>query len=1306
MYGITELLKLIGSFGYAYESKLKILNEENGKQIGAFLKNIFNAVPDDINPKSLNSISDFLKELASIGIIGTGVLALQSKVINGEFGENINAFIMNLLNGMTDEKLKAVETFNKSIVSLGKSMLMFTGSMLMIAAGIALLGADVVVGSMVLISAFTATTLYIMKRFADESNNLESGTKALINVSKAISLLTLDVIMLGGLTLVMNAVEWESLLKVGMLMTGFGLIISAALSASEKWNKGGESIMEMVKGVSLLMLGATVAVGLATFIAANNKMTDIALGIGIVGLTMIGAMKIVDMMTERNKEDISQAVDNLMMTVGMFALTALAINFLIVPLADNIGDALIGSALVLGVIGTMIMINKSLASIDEKNLKQSAWNLATMTLMFSTIAGVSAIVLPLIAANIDGVLVGGAVVLAISGLMTATAWMLSRIDSDDLETASNTLLTLTAMFGVVSLVAAFLLPEIGKNFKDVIVGGTVVLGIIAIMVGMVGLVSLIKTEALKQTYITLGVLTVMLSAVSVVSAYLLPEIGAHWQEVAKGGAVVLGIIAVMTGMVMLTNLISKDTLRETYMTLGVLTVMLATVSFVSKYLLIPIGEQAKEALYGGAIVIGIVGVMVGLTVLLSKVDEKRLMQSYISLAVMTAAIFAVSIITDKYLIPIGYEAEPAMFGGAVVLGIVGVMTAIVALAGQMNKDTILKGTLTVAAVGVLIAGVAYVVNELVIPIGENAKQALKGSALVAGLVVVFGAIIAAAGQLSLASIAKGTLAVGAIAGLLWGLGKLIPPYIDMALEMQRNAKRIAIGSVEIVALLGSWGLIAAGAGALIMGPQAAFLAVGEAAIAAIGGLLFAIGKLLPSYTKMALNMATNSANIKRGSKAIYDLLSDFGVFLGKIGLMTLNPISAAALTAGGVVVASIGGIMSSIGKSLQPFVNLVKYMRDNNINQKTLFDFQKVFIGTGARNDQGISMVNAIKGIVKGLSDVGIWSSSKAVIIAKNLKPIFQTLSSFMNVIEKTASMKYVTEWDEYGKAKKYETITPRVLREAGSSISTAFGTFLKELSVGLKSLEGVSSKTMLQVGIVMRPVIDSVATFTKVIIDVISKGIPEEWDENGKPKKFRKINMGDFKHAADVISIGFCTFMESLSENMKNFSSKSAAMMNMMKGSIGPLMSAVATYADTIINLITPHEYEYTDAVTGKLVKKHIDFNPDKFKNTSKIVSDCFSGFIETLYNTMKEYDYEAATGETVGTGVLGLKKEKVTEHRNKVTDIIGGLQGISVVLDGVQQLIGIIMKTTQETKGVDLKKEALTISSVFTSFVNTLST
>lgn len=229
MYGITELLKLIGSFGYAYESKLKILNEENGKQIGAFLKNIFTAVPDDINPKSLNSISDFLKELASIGIIGTGVLALQSKVINGEFGENINAFIMNLLNGMTDEKLKAVETFNKSIVSLGKSMLMFTGSMLMIAAGIALLGADVVVGSMVLISAFTATTLYIMKRFADESKDLESGTKALINVSKAISLLTLDVIMLGGLTLVMNAVEWESLLKVGMLMTGFGLIISVAL---------------------------------------------------------------------------------------------------------------------------------------------------------------------------------------------------------------------------------------------------------------------------------------------------------------------------------------------------------------------------------------------------------------------------------------------------------------------------------------------------------------------------------------------------------------------------------------------------------------------------------------------------------------------------------------------------------------------------------------------------------------------------------------------------------------------------------------------------------------------------------------------------------------------------------------------------------------------------------------------------------------------------------------------------------------------------------------------------------------------
>lgn len=45
------------------------------------------------------------------------------------------------------------------------------------------------------------------------------------------------------------------------------------------------------------------------------------------------------------------------------------------------------------------------------------------------------------------------------------------------------------IFGAISLVALFILPEIGKKWDDAAVGGIVVFGIVALMVGVVWAIS-------------------------------------------------------------------------------------------------------------------------------------------------------------------------------------------------------------------------------------------------------------------------------------------------------------------------------------------------------------------------------------------------------------------------------------------------------------------------------------------------------------------------------------------------------------------------------------------------------------------------------------------------------------------------------------------------------------------------------------------------------------------------------------------------------------------------------------------------
>ena len=153
------------------------------------------------------------------------------------------------------------------------------------------------------------------------------------------------------------------------------------------------------------------------------------------------------------------------------------------------------------------------------------------------------------------------------------------------------------------------------------------------------------------------------------------------------------------------------------------------------------------------------------------------------------------------------------------------------------------------------------------------------------------------------------------------------------------------------------------------------------------------------------------------------------------------------------------------------------------------------------------------------MTDVGVWASAKAAAIARFLQPVFSCLGDFIKVIVDALNMKYVDEWDEHGKPKTYMKVTPEMYAQAGILISTAFGHFLTELGKGMESLKDVSANTLLVMGYAIRPIISAVSQFTDSVLSVLTAAIPYEWDENGKPTKFRKFNPDDFTAAAVVIS-------------------------------------------------------------------------------------------------------------------------------------------------------------------------------------------
>ena len=207
------------------------------------------------------------------------------------------------------------------------------------------------------------------------------------------------------------------------------------------------------------------------------------------------------------------------------------------------------------------------------------------------------------------------------------------------------------------------------------------------------------------------------------------------------------------------------------------------------------------------------------------------------------------------------------------------------------------------------------------------------------------------------------------------------------------------------------------------------LAAGAGVVTGISAVLFAIGELFPSYISTAKLIHDNYAILKSAGDKLPGIFGQIGKMMAKIGIIYGNPFSMIAMGAGAAAVAAIAASIWEISKIVNPFINLVKRVDDTKLTVQKIAEFTKLFVGKN-------SIADAIEQIVDKMNDVGAFASLKAGYIARNIKPIFDTIGTFIDVVVQSLNMKYVSEWDKDGKPSAYKTITYTMLTNAATKIS------------------------------------------------------------------------------------------------------------------------------------------------------------------------------------------------------------------------------------------------------------------------------
>lgn len=651
----------------------------------------------------------------------------------------------------------------------------------------------------------------------------------------------------------------------------------------------------------------------------------------------------------------------------------------------------------------------------------------------------------------------------------------------------------------------------------------------------------------------------------------------------------------------------------------------------------------------GITMLGTVMLMaVGLIKLLSsKKMKKGVNQSWQTLVGITALILGIALTVVILTSLVRKNKFTDILGGIAVMAMV--LLACVGVIHLLSSNKFKKLTtdaiLGMAGVIAILFGVALV-SLMFISLGKHGKEVTIGATISLAVLLAGVMILKIASKIDIKSIGKGLLGLAGIVVTILLLSTAMKNFVKMAKEMKSlKFKDIAFATGISLGMIALIGAVAFGAGALVAGPQGLLFVAGVAALNAIGLTILTLSKAMTSFAdfiilvntisksdiKHALEVITGKDGMVDGLLKIIKGLDDVGIFASmkiKRIAKALNPLFDALSKYVDIIgkmanMKMIEGYDAN-GNPIYKAFDKAIFMDAANTLATGFTTFLTKLNGVFGDNSKSIRMT---KKILKALNKGGI-------------RKLMKALSNFVDVIQKMANLKIPTEWNSEGQAIAFKKMSNADFKEAASTISDGFTTFLMGLNNAFNSNRSIRRmKRILKalkkgnVGQLMQ----GVSGFVDAIIKLASAGIPL-YDDKGKEIGKQPLNTELFVTSATVLANGFAAFLSKLEDEFGGRGRQSRRLKKLIKrlskAGIDTLMGSISSFIDPVMQIASGYI-----EVNGK----SIQITEDKLVKGGQTIAKIFESILTPLNGLGKDINKKNISRVTEAT-------EGIINNANKI--------------------------------------------------------
>ena len=173
--------------------------------------------------------------------------------------------------------------------------------------------------------------------------------------------------------------------------------------------------LKSLKGIAILVLSLSVSTAIIAGTISEFGLVPTLIGLAIIAAIVSGEIYVIKKLSKINPKNLDAASKAMLKLSFVFAIVALVSATLLRPIGENIGDIILGGAVVLLIISLGIYAVKKLTGI--KNIDNGTNALIKIAGVFALIALVTNLILIPIGKHVGDAVLGASVVLIIEGLL-------------------------------------------------------------------------------------------------------------------------------------------------------------------------------------------------------------------------------------------------------------------------------------------------------------------------------------------------------------------------------------------------------------------------------------------------------------------------------------------------------------------------------------------------------------------------------------------------------------------------------------------------------------------------------------------------------------------------------------------------------------------------------------------------------------------------------------------------------------------------------------------------------------------------